>query len=98
MLGMVAPKSKKDQAKSGLLLLDIPVIHKGYIEFLKKHADGSVEILYLVGTDILDNLEVPKEIRAVEPEITKVLLQALQLPFKIDILHLEQIAHLPKEG
>ena len=69
--------------KSGILILDIPVIHKGYIDLLRRHNDGSIKTLYLVGEDVLQDLGVPKEIRAVDPETTRDLLRGLGLTFNI---------------
>lgn len=83
------------QLKSeGILILDIPAPHKGYVDLLKKHADGSVKTLYLVGEDILESLGVPKEIRANDPEITRRMLEGLELPFNIEILGLEGVRDL----
>lgn len=84
---------------SGILVLDIPVIHRGYIDLLRRHAiEGDVTTLYLIGGDILEDLGVPKEIRAVDPETTKELLRALDLPFNIEILHLDTAGNLPTSG
>lgn len=85
-------------ADKGVLILDIPVIHRGYIDLLRKHADGSVKTLYLVGQDVLDSLEVPKEIRANDPETTRKMLGGLDLPFDIEILSLDGVNNLPLQG
>ncbi len=82
----------------GILILDIPVIHKGYVDLLKRHSDGSVETLYLLGEDVLTDLEVKKEIRANEPEVTKRLLRGLDLPFSVEILNLEGMSELTSKG
>lgn len=84
--------------ESGVLILDIPVIHKGYIDLLRKHADGSIKTLYLIGEDVLVSLKVPKEIRAVDAETTRNLLGGLALPFNIEILHLDEVGNLPAIG
>lgn len=83
----------------GVLILDIPVIHKGYIELLKKYTDeGTIGKLYLVGEDLLNSLEVPKEIRANDPETTQKMLGGLELPFDIEILGLDGVNNLPSQG
>lgn len=82
----------------GVLILDIPVPHKGYLDLLKKHADGSVRLLYLVGEDVLATLDVPKEIRANDPETTRKMLEGLGLPFKIEILGVNRMVDLPSAG
>lgn len=81
----------------GILILDIPVPHRGYVDLLKKHADGSIKRLYLVGRDILDGLGLPQEIRANDPETTREMLIALDLPFNIEVLDLEGIKGLSSQ-
>jgi deoxycytidylate deaminase len=79
----------------GILILDIPVIHKGYVDLLKAHVDrNDVEELFLVGEDILEALEIRKEIRANTPAITRKLLSGLELPFSVGILNLDGIGEL----
>lgn len=78
----------------GILILDIPVPHKGYIDLLRSHSGGSVKTLYLVGEDVLASLEVPKEIRANDPETTRRMLNGLGLPFDIEILDLDETKNL----
>lgn len=82
----------------GVLILDIPVPHKGYVDLLRSHADGSIEKLYLVGEDLLATLELPREIRANDPETTRRMLLGLELPFKIGILDSEGVSSLPSSG
>lgn len=82
------------ERSSGILVLDIPAPHKGYIDLLKKHSDGSVSKLYLLGDDIRVDLGIRQEIRANNPETTKKLLQGLELPFDVEILRLERVGDL----
>ncbi len=81
----------------GVLILDIPVPHKGYVNLLKRHTEGSIKTLYLVGQDILDILDVPKEIRANDPETTRKLLNGLGFPFGIEILGLDMVGALSSQ-
>ena len=94
----ISDESRERALESGVLVLDIPVIHKGYIELLKNHSDGSIRTLYLIGEDVIEVLGVPKEIRAVDPETVRDLLQGLFLPFNVEILHLNQAGKLPRIG
>lgn len=49
-----------------VILAYIPVLHKGYIEFLNKHRDA--ERLYIFGENFIEEYEyLKKEIRALEP-------------------------------
>lgn len=84
--------------REGILILDIPVPHKGYVELLKKYADGRVRTLYLVGEDILETLGVRIEIRANDPETTREMLSGLGLPFDIEVLGLDRVRNLPSQG
>lgn len=97
---MLKSKNKETQPKDkGILILDIPVIHKGYIELLKKHAGrGNVNTLFLIGKDLLETLQIPQEIRANDPQITQKLLKGLELPFKVKILDLNMVKNLPSGG
>lgn len=88
----------KEKLGGSVMILDIPAIHRGYIELLKKCVAGGIKTLYLVGEDILSEIGAPKEIRAVDPETTKKLLKGLELPFDIEILHLDGISDLPTKG
>lgn len=89
--------SKEGNGEAGILILDIPVIHKGYIDLLRKY-DGRVEALYLIGEDILVSLGAPKEIRSVDPETIRDLLKGLGLSFNIEVLNLDTIKSLlPKK-
>lgn len=81
-----------------VLILDMPVPHKGYLDLLRKHADGSINTLYLIGKDVFDSLQVPREIRANDPETTKKMLNGLGLPFEIKILGLNEITNLSSQG
>lgn len=92
--------SKTVESKpEGILILDIPVPHKGYIDLLNTHAKkGNIKTLYLVGADLLSTLELPQEIRANDPEVTQRMLKGLDLPFDTRILGLEGIDRLPNTG
>ncbi len=89
---------QKKGTQDGVLILDIPVIHRGFVELLQKHNDGSIKKLYLVGDNLRETLKIPKEIRANESELTRKMLVSLELPFEIEILNLEMVSKLPKKG
>lgn len=82
------------QSTNGVLILDIPVVHRGYIDLLRRYTDGRVETLFLVGEDVLRNLGVRKEIRANDPETTRRMLGGLELPFRVEILTLDKTGEL----
>lgn len=87
-----------ESTNKGVLILDIPVIHKGYVNLLESHADGSIEKLYLVGEDVLEDLGVRREIRANDTETTRKLLSGLQLHFSVEVLNLDRINDLSSHG
>ncbi len=89
---------KQTNDTGGVLILDIPVIHAGYVNLLKKYSNGEIQKLLLVGRDLRDTLQIPAEIRANPPELTQKMLAALDLPFEVDILNLGQIDKLPDTG
>lgn len=83
--------------KNGVLILDIPAIHKGFVDLINKH-NSDIETLYVVGEDLRKTLAVPKEIRANTPEITKKMLEGLGFTFEIKILNLRDVKNLPSKG
>jgi dCMP deaminase len=76
-----------------MIIAYIPVLHKGYLQFLQKYADA--QVLYLVGEDLLAEFDqMRKDIRRLEPEQVKKMLVALGLPFQIEILTKDTISDL----
>lgn len=100
MAERLTTESHERLERSGVLILDIPVIHKGYVDLLERYvSQGNIETLYIVGGDILESLGVPKEIRALEPGTAADLLQrGLNLPFNVQILHLDEAGNLPRQN
>jgi dCMP deaminase len=63
--------------KIACLVLYAPVIHQGYIQLLRNHAD-SVNLIAIVGTELLEQVGYKeKEIRAISPETAKSLIEHL---------------------
>jgi dCMP deaminase len=89
----------KENFADDVLILDVPVPHKGYIDLLQKHAEsGNIKTLYLVGEDLRDSLGIPKEIRSNNPEVTRKMLESLGFPFNIEILGVDKVDSLPSQG
>lgn len=62
-----------------IIVLYVPVIHGGYIEFFKKYAD-SVETAYIVGPTLVEEHKfLEREIRAIEPESVCSFIRNLQI-------------------
>jgi dCMP deaminase len=63
---------------SKIIIAYIPVLHRGYLNFLDKHSDA--EKLYVIGQEFLDQLpQLRKDIRALKPSQMVAALQS-QLP------------------
>lgn len=75
------------------LLSYVPVIHEGYLKFLK---DNSKEAdLFILGKSFIKDFPwMKKEIRALDPKIAKDLLKDLGLFEKIEVIELEDIEKL----
>ena len=77
----------------------IPVLHKGYLQFLTKHPE--VSELYLLSEDVLAEFpQLAKDIRALSAVQTQSALEALNIPQKIfvaDATELEKMAQTDRE-
>lgn len=68
-----------------LLIAYVPVIHEGYVELFRKHADS--DIVFVLGQQLVDELlEGHKEIRAIEPRRVTTLLARSQWFRQADLL------------
>ncbi len=77
-----------------LLLLYAPVLHEGYLKFFKKYKEET-ETLYLIGEDLSREFTaLHKEIRAIEPEIMKQLIESLGLFKSVCLLDHQSLAGL----
>ncbi len=69
------------------VVLYVPVLHEGYIRFLKKHSHGAV---YVLGNSFLSqHRDIVKDIRAISPEEIAVALRALFPDRQVSILEIE---------
>ncbi|KKU91615.1 MAG: hypothetical protein UY23_C0001G0221 [Candidatus Jorgensenbacteria bacterium GW2011_GWA1_48_11] len=79
--------------KKYALVLYAPVIHAGYLEFFKRHRNAKT--LYILGRGIIDQFtELHKEIRALDPEITKKFVETLGIFEHIKVLKPNTITDL----
>ncbi len=82
-----------------ILIAYIPVLHEGYRRFLESHKD--VSLLYLWGENLFEEADyLSKEIRALDPNLMKKSLDALNFDFDIKILNktnLEEITDFTGE-
>ena len=68
-----------------ILIAYIPVLHEGYRKFLESHKEAGV--LYLWGENLFEEADyLSKEIRALDPNLMKKSLVALNFGFDIKIL------------
>jgi len=75
------------------LILDIPVIHSGYIKLLDKYRN-QIDNLYIVGRIIKKKLGSLEEIRSISPFLAKKIVSNLGYSFKINILSEDNIKSL----
>lgn len=69
------------------LVLYVPALHEGYIKLFEKHRND-IETLYILGDDITsDFFSLKKEIRSLEPETAKKLIESLGIFPKVAVLH-----------
>lgn len=77
------------------LALYVPVLHEGYLRLFRKY-QGKVDTLYIFGQSLIDELKsLEKEIRAVEPETMRRLIEALEYFPRVVVLELQDAARFP---
>jgi dCMP deaminase len=73
-----------------VLIAYIPVIHEGYKKFIESHAD--CEILYLFGPELINKFDyLSKEIRALDPQLVKKALDAMNIIKEVKVLTSEEL-------
>jgi len=75
------------------LIAYVPVIHQGYVDLFKsvsRDASG----LWIIGLGLLNRLSVPREIRAVDPELICVMAKGLEVFENVHILEESGVANL----
>ncbi|MFA4890388.1 MAG: deaminase [Candidatus Paceibacterota bacterium] len=74
-----------------IIILYMPVLHKGYLQFLKKYRDA--EILYLPNQKLINEfMPVAKEIRQIDPEKMRAMIESAGLHHCVKILEREETA------
>jgi dCMP deaminase len=72
--------------RSSILMLYVPVIHRGYLRFFEKHRDN-VYALYLPGAALVERLTfLEPEIRAIEPSTAQHLIRSLNLFHEVRVM------------
>lgn len=73
-----------------IMIIYIPILHNGYLHFLKKHRN--VEILYLPDQKLVDEfMPVAKEIRQIDPETMRAMIESAGLHHCVRILERKEI-------
>jgi dCMP deaminase len=61
-----------------VILAYVPVLHRGYVEFFKRHPDALA--LYVMGQTLIDEFDpLSKDIRALSPEVARIVITSLGL-------------------
>lgn len=80
---------------SKVLLAYVPVLHEGYRTLFARHADA--EALYLFGTDVIGEFaHLIKDIRKLDPELTKKAVTSWGMFPRVEILDAKGIERLQK--
>jgi dCMP deaminase len=68
---------------SKILLAYVPVLHRGYIDFLERHSDALMVCIF--GTEVIQDFDWlhRKEIRAVDPEVMRKVISTLYPKLKV---------------
>jgi dCMP deaminase len=76
-----------------IVIAYIPVLHRGYLQFLEKHV--SAVKVFLLGEDVLAEFpHLRKDIRALSPQQMKQALDGLKIIKRVEILSLSQLPNL----
>jgi dCMP deaminase len=76
------------------LLLYVPVLHEGYLNVFEKYRTG-IDALYVLGEDLIaDFFSLHKEIRALDSNTAKTLIEALHIFPAVHVLHKKNIDDL----
>jgi len=79
-----------------VIVLYVPVLHSGYLRFLEKYK--TADILYLVGKTFAKKLgEFAKEIRQIDPEKMRAIIEASGLHHSVKIIERDSIPQ-PQKG
>lgn len=79
------------------LVAYVPVLHRGYLDLFRKHSSEADKI-YILGSDFIKEFStLHQEIRALHPEESQKLIQALGLFKDVQILGPENISNLKNE-
>ena len=63
-----------------ILVLYVPVIHKGYLDLIERHIE-SVDAIYVLGQELIDELRDPvAEIRQLDPSLAVEILNNIFSP------------------
>ncbi len=78
-----------------IIILYVPVIHRGYINFLQKYLFS--DLVYVLGQDLVDELVEYKEIRALPPIMVAAALSSLEICHRVHVLSGWMLAGLQED-
>ncbi|MBN2095075.1 MAG: hypothetical protein JW727_03430 [Candidatus Aenigmarchaeota archaeon] len=77
-----------------LMVLYVPVIHKGYLELFERHK-GDAEALYVIGANLAEEIpELHMEIRALSPETAAEIIGKMETFKEVKVLSKENLGEL----
>jgi len=81
------------------ILAYIPVLHRGYVEFIKRAVSKGATHLLLCGSDVIAQFpQLLKDIRAIEPVQMAAAIEACNLIMEVQIVHMSDLAVLQNEA
>ena len=81
--------------KNKIVIAYVPVLHDGYRQFFEKHKDAE---LYIFGADIISEFShLAKEIRQLDPNLTKQAIESWKIFEKVEILDQKTLAEIAEQ-
>ncbi len=88
---------KKENKNKKIIIAYIPIFHDGYRHFLGRHTD--VDIMYVLHIDVISKFRyLVKDIRAILPGITQVIVQALNYFESVKLIKEEDLKQIALQG
>ena len=76
-----------------VMIIYMPVLHNGYFRLFSKYA--TIDTLYILGKELIDEFTyLEREIRAVDPNVMKIVVESLRFFGKVSILNIEDIDNI----
>lgn len=83
--------------KKQIIILYVPVLHKGYLDFFKKYRGA--ECLYVPSNALIDEfMPFKREIRQIEPQVMKKMIESSRLFHQVKVLRHDSVSKIRNCG